>query len=94
MMPRRALAGTCDAQWQEARSPLLPTDFDRRFFDATDGMVADGSLRGDEYLLIRGVNRGAILDFTLPSIAPPHVAVASRHEREDVQQDTVLDTIT
>lgn len=94
MMPRRALAGTCDAQWQETRSPLLPTDFDRRFFSAAaGGMVADGYLRGDEQVLIRGVNRAGVLDFTLPGVPPPTVTLAFRHGREDVQQDTVLDTV-
>ena len=30
--PRAAFAGTYDEQWMKERMPLLPTDFDRRFF--------------------------------------------------------------
>ncbi len=94
MMPRRGFAGTYDAEWQAQRSPMLPADFDRRFFNAAaPGMVADGYLRGDEQVLIRGVMRSGMLDLTLPGIPPPTVTVAFRHGREDVRQDTVLDTV-
>lgn len=94
MMPRRKFAGTYDAEWQAKRSPLLPSDFDRRFFNAgAPGMIADGYLRGDEPVLLRGVNREGVLDFALPGIPPPTVTVAFRHDRADVLQDTVLDTV-
>src|SRR6185312_7848826 len=39
--PRLALAGTFDVAWDRTRKPLLPKDFDRRFFNAASpGLVA------------------------------------------------------
>lgn len=94
MLPRRAFAGTYDEVWQKERSPFLPKDFDRRFFTAAaPGMSAEGYLRGDERVLLRGVTPSGVLDLALPSIAPPVITVAFRHAREDLQQATVLDTV-
>ena len=44
--PRRALAGTYDRAWQEERMPLVPTDFDPRFyFTAPEDQQVPGHLR-------------------------------------------------
>lgn len=45
--PRRRHAGTYDARWQRTQAPLLPTDFDVRYFHvAAPGLTAEGFLRG------------------------------------------------
>jgi len=51
--PRASLAGTYDKAWDEQRKPLLPEDFDRRFFNAASpGLVAPGYLKGNEKVVI------------------------------------------
>jgi hypothetical protein len=44
-MPRSSFAGTFDEIWQKTRMPLLPLDFDARYFN-----VAHPSLQFDEHL--------------------------------------------
>jgi len=68
-LPRAQLAGTYDAAWAEERAPLLPQDFDRRFFTAAStGLVAPGYLRGDEPVQVRGVAPGGDVQFSLPGV--------------------------
>ncbi len=70
--PRAALAGTCDASWSENRAPLPPPDFDRRFFNAaSEGLVAEGRLRGDEPVDVRNCGSRPHLAFNLHGVAPP-----------------------
>jgi hypothetical protein len=50
--PRLARAGTTDAKWLAERAPLLPRDFDERFYNAApDDQQVRGYLRGDEPIL-------------------------------------------
>ena len=45
--PRRQLAGTYDAEWQRERCPLLPKDFDPKFFSvAAPGLAIEPHLVG------------------------------------------------
>ena len=47
--PRARHAGTYDAAWQASRRPLLPKDFDPRFWQcAPEDQIARPFLRGDE----------------------------------------------
>jgi hypothetical protein len=92
--PRAALAGTFDAAWESSRSPQLPADFDRRFFNAAPaGLVAAPYLRGDEAVSLRNATPGGVLDLRLPGMPPPRVVVAFRSPREDALVETVLDTV-
>src|SRR5262249_4522835 len=51
--PRARLAGTYDERWNKTRKPMLPVDFDRRFFNAAaPGLVATGYLLGDEDVVV------------------------------------------
>ena len=69
--PRVGFAGTYDDAWSETRSPLLPTDFDERFFDvAPPGLTVSGRLRGNEHGAALGVSPTGLLRFTLPGLAP------------------------
>jgi hypothetical protein len=91
--PRRFLAGTYDAAWTEQRMPLLPRDFDRRFFNAASpGLVAPGFLRGDEPVRVYGASPEGQLSFRLPGVVPPVCRVALR-DREDQTLVTNLDTV-
>jgi hypothetical protein len=74
--PRAAYAGTYDDVWRQSRMPLLPLDFDPRFFNAASpGLVAEGFLRGDERVLIEGASPSRRLLFQLPAVPPPVVRV-------------------
>lgn len=75
--PRAAYAGTYDAAWEATRRPLLPLDFDARFFNAAaPGLVAPGRLRGDEPVALIGVSPDGPLRFALPGVTPGGAAVS------------------
>jgi hypothetical protein len=91
--PRAQFAGTYDEAWTTTRAPLLPKDFDRRFFNAAShGLVAPGYLRGDEWVQAFGVTPEGTWEFRLPGIEAPTVTVAVRL-RGDVLLQTNLDTV-
>ncbi|MBK6920186.1 MAG: DUF2169 domain-containing protein [Deltaproteobacteria bacterium] len=67
--PRAQFAGTYDAQWVRKRSPLLPADFDRRFFNVAPAeLVFPRFLAGGEPVVVLGASRQGPLRFTLPTI--------------------------
>lgn len=75
--PRRRFAGTYDDVWRSTRCPLLPFDFDARFFNAAaPGLVASGFLRGDEPVAMTGLSPAGHVRFTLPGVRPRGVAVS------------------
>src|SRR5262249_33420529 len=59
---RRRHAGTYDEGWTRDRMPLLPQDFDRRFFNAAHpDLISPGYLRGGEPVeVVNGSPRGGI----------------------------------
>lgn len=74
--PRTKLAGTYDEDWSKERMPLLPRDFDRRFYNgAAPGLTAQGYLRGDEKVAIVNASARGRLSFRLPGAPPPQVTV-------------------
>lgn len=91
--PRAVFAGTYDAAWDAQRKPLLPLDFDRRFFNAASpGLIAPGYLRGDESVVVIGASTHGRVAFDLPGVAPPECVVEVRGRRR-MSLMTVLDTI-
>jgi hypothetical protein len=92
--PRAAFAGTYDEAWKKQRAPLLPRDFDRRFFSAASaGMVSSAFLRGDEEVVITHASPHGRLSFRLPGQLPPEV-IAELASGEDVKPPMHLDTVT
>jgi hypothetical protein len=70
--PRLSLAGTYDEAWARTRKPLLPQDFDRRFFNAAaPGLVSQAPLRGDEEVVVVGCSAQQRVAFRLPYPQPP-----------------------
>ena len=62
-------AGTYDDEWQEKQFPLLPKDFDLRYFNtASPGLVADGFFTGGEPVIIVNLSKKGDLRFNLPKI--------------------------
>jgi hypothetical protein len=91
--PRAKFAGTYDAAWEKERKPLLPKDFDRRFFNAAStGLVAPSYLKGDEDVVIVNASATTPLQFKLPGIPPPVVRVFLRGGHKEVLR-TKLDTV-
>jgi hypothetical protein len=91
--PRAKLAGTYDVKWTNERMPLLPKDFDPRFFNsASPGLIAPGYLAGNEPVLIENATPGGRLAFNLPGIPAPKCRVVVRG-KEDQDLETKLDTL-
>lgn len=91
--PRVAFAGTCDEAWQKDRMPLLPRDFDRRFFNAASpGLVAPGYLTGNEPVLVDNASRWGRVMFNLPGMPAPPCRV-QMWRRPDVPLALKLDTV-
>jgi hypothetical protein len=67
--PRLPLAGTYDASWEQHRAPLLPKDFDPRFYNtAPADQVASGFLRGGEDVELTGMFPEGPMKFRLPQV--------------------------
>lgn len=91
--PRAGYAGTYDEQWNKSRKPMLPADFDRRFFNAAaPGLTAPGYLRGDEEVVLLNTTQKNRVGFRLPAVPAPQCTVVFRN-RPDVQLSTNLDTV-
>jgi hypothetical protein len=91
--PRSVYAGTYDDAWTRTRSPLLPVDFDRRFFNAASpGLVATGYLKGGEAVAIENATPEGWLRFDLPGLSPPRCRLRLRG-RKDEFLETNLDTV-
>lgn len=93
--PRLTYAGTYDEAWMEERLPLLPRDFDPRYFNAAHpDLIADGYLAGDEPVEVRGCTRSGRLAFRLPGDAP-HAEARFEDAREDLPlhlETVIVDT--
>ncbi|MEW6381916.1 MAG: DUF2169 domain-containing protein [bacterium] len=91
--PRAGLAGTYDEVWMKQRMPLLPQDFDRRYFNAAPAdQIAAGFLRGDEPVVVVNASPGGRMAFNLPGISPVRCRVELRNRRTEHLQ-TRLDTV-
>lgn len=67
--PRAGLTGTCDAKWEAERAPLLPEDFDDRFYQcAPVDQQTKGFLRGGERVTLKNLTPGGTLAFVLPRV--------------------------
>jgi hypothetical protein len=67
--PRAALAGTYDDRWEKTRQPLLPEDFQDRFFQcAPEDQQAPQFLRGGEPVALLNLSSAGRLHFTLPQM--------------------------
>lgn len=90
---RRRWAGTYDAQWDKLRKPLLPEDFDMRFFNAASpGLIAPGYLAGDEPVVVVNASRSGRVAFHLPGVAAPVCECQFMGHRRGVLS-TRLDTV-
>jgi hypothetical protein len=92
-LPRRNFAGTYDNAWKSDRMPLLPRDFDRRFFSAASlGLTAPSYFRGDEHVFVENVSPDGPIQFQLPALPPPRCRVKNV-SGPVAEIQTCLDTI-
>jgi hypothetical protein len=67
--PRLKLAGTYDKKWEEEKQPLLPDDFDERYYQcAPADQQAAGWLRGGELVELCNLTPQGLLKFRLPQV--------------------------
>jgi hypothetical protein len=67
--PRVGFAGTYGDAWMRDRQPLLPDDFDDRFFQcAPPDQQAPGFLRGGEPVVLVNLTSTGRLEFVLPKL--------------------------
>lgn len=68
--PRVSYAGTYDDHWKEERMPLLPADFDERFYQsAPQDQQTDAFLKGGEIVELFNMTPGGYLSFELPRVS-------------------------
>jgi hypothetical protein len=91
--PRKAFAGTYDDRWEAQRMPLLPDDFDRRFYNsASPALALRGFLRGGEPVEVLNASTRGALRFSLP-VAQPYATVRMKDgatHRVGMAMDTVI----
>ncbi|KIG19131.1 putative exported protein [Enhygromyxa salina] len=66
--PRLEHAGTYDEEWQRARAPYWPEDFNPRFFHAAPEGLRRAHFIGDEPITLVGFLPGQARHFRLPSL--------------------------
>ena len=90
--PRSSFVGTYDERWQREQCPLLPEDFDPRYYQAAHpALICDRHLAGDEAVRIIGMSEEGELAFDLPGVGVG-VTVHPRHGRPS-RHVAALDTI-
>jgi len=66
---RLDFAGTYNDAWLRSQFPLLPKDFDLRFFDsASPGLISEGFLKGGEPVQLINLSKRGPLEFNLPKL--------------------------
>ena len=90
-LPRRRYAGTYDDAWLAERCPLLPLDFDERYFNAAPAeLTAVGHFVGGEPVVVQGVRAEGALGFTIPK---RRLLVATTIKAVRTEHVPVLDTV-
>lgn len=93
--PRARFVGTYDEKWREERAPLLPDDFDARFYQtAPGGLSSTKYFAGGESCVIIGMTDDQRLEFHLPKLQPhfrlcwPTGAISLQPRLDTVHVDT------
>lgn len=91
--PRAAYAGTYDEAWQKTRTPYLPKDFNRQFFNmAHPDLIVPGYLQGGEPVTITHMHpAGTTLKFDIPPVRlVSHVRIGSKIESPAFNLETLI----
>lgn len=88
--PRIAFAGTYDRHWRTQVCPLLPEDFDERYFQAAPADQQFPHFRGGEHIRCVHMADAPVVDFWIPALTVPvHFDFGDRV----VHRNGVLDTV-
>lgn len=89
--PRCHYSGTCDSAWSKTRAPLLPEDFDDRFFNAAPpDLIHSPKLGNGEYVHIDNVSENGPISFQLPH---ERVQVIMSQAGNKISNYATLDTV-
>lgn len=89
--PRAGFAGTYDERWRKERCPLLPDDFDERYFNAASpGLLAPRNLAGGEPVALANASTSGDLRFEVPR---RRIHVALHLRAQVVEQRATIDTL-
>ena len=90
--PRAHYGGTYDATWEKTRNPLLPADFDRRYFRSAPADQQTGKpLVGYEQIQLAGMTPDGLWAFHLPRIA--FDVITTFKGGGDIRQHPVIHTL-
>lgn len=89
--PRLSYAGSYDEAWLKEQAPLLPYDFDARFYQVAPEDQQSLRIQGGELVEIAGMSAEGRWLFLLPSLdVPVHLAYRDRLGQEALKLDAVL----
>jgi len=89
--PRLSYAGTYGDEWLEKQFPLLPPDFDTRFFQSVTQDQWVSRPHGGEAVAIQGMTAEGVLRFQLPSCdLNLRLCYRDRTEERLMELDTIL----
>lgn len=89
--PRVSYAGTYDDQWKKTRMPLLPTNFDERYFNgAHPDLIPDKYLNNGEQITLTNLSEAGNMTFDLPIWNEPVTAFLKGSK---IIYQPVLDTV-
>lgn len=89
--PRVGYAGTYDQKWTDTTCPLLPEDFDERYFNgAHPRLIGKGFLQGNEPVEVINASSKGLLRFSLPGESP---TVSVTMGKEQVRLEMSFDTL-
>lgn len=90
-MPRRALAGTYDAQWENTKKPLLPDDYNPAFaMGAPHDQIVTEPLVAGERVELRNMTPDGLLWFAVPAVS---LKLTSRFGSRRVEHAARLTTV-
>lgn len=79
--PRATFAGTADDTWMKTRCPLVPEDFDARYYNgAHPKLTYDGFLQGHETVTVLNASTEGRFLLTLPGRTPRAHLVTTREK--------------
>ncbi len=89
--PRYKFAGTYDQKWMDERAPILPRNFDNRYYQATAPDQQLPYLRGGEQVVLQNLTKEGLVSFCIPQEKMPVLFVP--HRGEEVEMQANIDTI-
>lgn len=85
--PRLEFAGTYDKKWMQNKAPLLPNDFNPKYFQcAPENQQVSGFLRGGEEVELINLYEGGPLRFRLPKIRLTFKTLFGKDETEHLSK--------